>query len=751
MTESPEPGDRVANTIPNAADVSRTVQSGSIGGDVLTGGQKFAITAEQVVVAGHAGVPAMESVAPPRSASRIPATRLFLGRSAELARLDAVVGESGRAVVVAVHGLGGVGKSTLAARFAALHADRFSFTWWVVADSPSALTAGLAEVAAAVAPGTRALPLEERAELGVRWLASHDDWLLVLDNLTGPAEVADLLARVRTGTIIITSRLGVGWHAVATTVAVDVLPAAEAVALLSQIVLGQWPDADLIGAEDLCEELGHLPLAVEQAAAYLAQTRISPTAYLDLLSRFPARMFAATTEGSDAQRTMARVWHVTLDHLADTPLAGQLLHLIAWWSPDTIPRDLFSDASEPGVHEALGRLAAYSMITLGPATISVHRLVQAVTRTPDPADPHRHPDTIAEARDLATFALATYVAGLDPLLPANWHKYQAVLPHAQAVMDRTAPEDDTEDTGILLSELGGYLDGQDAESIAFHRRALDSRVRIFGPNHSETLAARNNLAYAHFAAGAEELATTLFSELLVDCERELGSAHLSTLMVMSNLAGMHRAAGEFDKASPLLEAVLAARERLLGPEHPHTLEARNNMAEIHWKVGDRARGRALFEANLADRGRVLGLDHPDTLVSRNNLAEFHRDAGELDQTISLLRTNLAECKRTLGPDHPLTLLTRNNLAGAYRMAGAVDRSLLLFEAALADRVRVSGPDHPHTLTLRNNLAGAYRDLGDLERAISLYEDTLSDATRVLGADHRTTRGIRNNLNRVRGL
>ncbi|WP_253890534.1 tetratricopeptide repeat protein [Actinokineospora diospyrosa] len=751
MTEPP-PADRVANTIPNAAEVSRVVQSGSIGGDVLTGGQKVTIGAgSQVVLSGNPAVPAMESLSPSQSASRIPPTRLFLGRSAELARLDAVVGESGRAAVVAVHGLGGVGKSTLAARFAGLHADRFSFVWWVVADSAAALATGLAEVSAAVAPETRSLPLEERAELGTRWLASHDGWLLVLDNLTGPAEVAELVARVRTGTIVITSRLGVGWQGVAATVAVDVLPAADAEELLARIVRDQWPDADLSGAEALCAELGWLPLAVEQAAAYLAQTMITPTVYLDLLSKYPARMFTATAEGSDAHRTMARIWHVTLDRLADTPLAGQLLHLLAWWAPEDIPRAFLSSTDELAVHEALGKLAAYNMITLGPTTITVHRLVQAVSRTPDPADPHRQPDDIATARDLASSTLASRVDGLDPERPADWPHYQAVLPHAQALMDRTAPEVDTPDMSALLSWLGSYLIGRGAVSVVFHRRAVHGRRRHHGPDHPETLAARNNLAHAYTAAGSVDQAIVLLTTLLADCMRALGSAHPGTLTVINNLAGAYREAGDIDQAFQLFEVALAERERVLGRAHPDTLATRSNMAEVHWRVGDRDQARVLMEATLAERERILGSDHPDTLTSRNNLAEMFREFGEVDRALALFQACLADCERTLGADHPHTSVVRNNLAGTYQTAGAVDRAIPLFEAALADRARLGSPDHPNVLGLRNNLAGAHRDLGDLDRAISLFEDAFRDATRILGADHRMTKVIQDNLDHVRRL
>ncbi|WP_285606638.1 tetratricopeptide repeat protein [Actinokineospora globicatena] len=539
-TTRADPGE-VANTIEGEISESKVVQAGTIGGDVVAG-QKVtganALVVGQVVLPAPV-VPAMESVSAPRSAGSVPAAGLFVGRSTELARLDAVVGQSRRAVVVAVHGLGGVGKSTLAARFAEVRADEFSFVWWVVADSPTALDAGLAQVSAAVAPETRTFPVEERVELGLRWLASHEDWLLVLDNLTGPADVAGLLERVQSGTIVITSRRSGGWQGVAETVAVDVLPEDDALELLSQIVRAEWPDADLTDAKTLCAELGWLPLAIEQAAAYLGQTKIIPTAYLDLLARYPARMFATTAEGADATRTMARVWHLTLDRLADTPLAMAILQVLAWWAPESIPRDFLTTmADTPDINDALGRLSAYSMITLTANTIDIHRLVQAVTRTPDPTDHHRAPDDIATARDLATTVLANAVRGLDPRLPPDWPEYQTVLPHAQALLDHTTPEDDTIPTCHLLSHLGNYLDGQGetTSAIAHHTRDAHSSNRILGPNHPNTLVSSNNLAYTYRAAGHLDRAIALFEEALSTSERALGVDHPITKLIRTNLA-----------------------------------------------------------------------------------------------------------------------------------------------------------------------------------------------------------------------
>ncbi|WP_461121124.1 tetratricopeptide repeat protein [Saccharothrix stipae] len=585
-----------------------------------SGGATFYQAGRDVTVRAAPAVPVMEELPAGSWVGRVPVVPgSFVGRTAELARLATAVARSGgRAVVVAVHGLGGVGKSTLAARFAESGAERYAPVWWITADAPAALDTGLADLAVALAPQTADLTLEQRVELAVRWLASHEGWLLVLDNLTGPADAAGLLERVRTGTVVITSRQAGGWRG--TTVAVDVLPPAEAVELLTRIVGEQWPGADLADAARLCEELGRLPLAIEQAGAYLAQTRITPTAYLDLLRRYPDRMFTATAEGGDAQRTAARVWRVTLDRLADTPLAGELLRRLAWYAPDDIPRTLIAgDEPEPDVVHALGRLAAYSMITLTADAVSVHRLVQAVTRTPDADDPHRQPDDITRACDTTVSLLVRAVAGADPGLPADWPAFQSVLPHGQALLDHT--NRDTDDLGVLANELSPYLLGQGdaATAIALFTRAMHGYGRLHGPDHPYTLAAQHNLGYAY------------------------------------------RLAGDLERSVALNEATLADRERVSGHDHPETLRSRNNLAHAYQSLGDLERAVAMFEATLADRERVFGPDHPGTLTSRNNLAHAYKATGDLRRAIPLYEAALADAERVMGSDHPVTRTIRANL------------------------------------------------------------------------------------------
>ncbi|MGW2273660.1 tetratricopeptide repeat protein [Streptomyces yangpuensis] len=697
--------------------------------------------------------PPAEVDAPPGLDKLRSRPHLFVGRTRELDRLDAALATPGRAVVQAVHGLGGIGKSTLAAHWAATRDHGCAPVWWINADSEAGVQQGLAELARALQQGLAKILLpEELAERALQWLATHTGWLLILDNVNDPEDIASLTQGPATGRLLITSRLATTWNHVATTVVrLDVLDPDESLDLLTRIITAAGP-RNLDGAAELCTELGHLPLAIEQAAAYLVENRLTtptPRAYLDLLAQDPADMYGDGVVGIKPERTVARVWRLTLDRITTLhPLAGDLLRTLAWYAPDHIPTTLLDGFAEPPArNKAIGLLTAYSMITPNPDTgsLSIHRLVQALARTPDPNDPHRTPDAINQARDRATTHLnAALPATWDD--PAKWPTWRALLPHTDSLADHTVEDTDTATTAHILNEAGLFLrnQGLPARAIKHLQRALASMERVLGPDHPDTLAFRNHLAGAYQSAGDLGRAIPLHEQTLADSERVLGPDHPNTLTSRNNLAGAYQSAGDLGRAISLFEQTLASMERVLGPDHPNTLTSRNHLAGAYWSAGD-GRAISLFEQTLADSERVLGPDHPIPLISRNDLAGAYWSAGDVGRAISLFEQTLADSERVLGPDHPDTLTSRNDLAGAYRSAGDVGRAIPLHEQTLTERTRVLGPDHPDTLTSRNDLAGAYRSAGDVGRAIPLHEQTLADSERVLGPDHPNTLTSRNNL------
>jgi tetratricopeptide (TPR) repeat protein len=525
----------------------------------------------------------VDQVAAPRGLTNVPGhAHAFVGRGDELAELDESLNASGGVIVAAVHGLGGIGKSTLAAHYAETTAGRLNPVWWITADSPHSMQAGLADLAVGLqfelAVG---LPLEMLAQRATRWLAAHSGWLLVLDNVTDPADVAPLLDQTLTGRVLVTSRLAEGWHRYSAHVMrLDVLTEEQAVDLLIRITNQDRSDPELDGAVTLVRELGFLPLAVEQVAAYLHQNRLSPRAYLDLLAKYPAAMYDEAARGSASERTIARIWRLTLDGLADTPLAEAILLALAWYGPEEIPRSLLGRlADPPQVQRALGALAAYNMITLAGDAITVHRLVQAVARTPDEGDPHRESDTIDAARDLATAMLFDTLPD-DYQDPAKWPAWRLLLPHINALLANASPDTDSIKTGHLLNETGLFLDaqGRTDDAIARFQRAIAAYERLLDDEDPEILTPQHNLA-------------VVYSDL-----------------------------GNVDKSIPLLQQILAKRGRILGSDHIFTLTTKNNLGSAYQAAGDLVRAVKIFKQTFADRKRALSVDHPHTLSSQNNVA-----------------------------------------------------------------------------------------------------------------------------------
>ncbi|MFK0256181.1 FxSxx-COOH system tetratricopeptide repeat protein [Streptomyces sp. NPDC090445] len=674
----------------------------------------------------------------------------FVGRGDELDLLDAALNTPGSALVQAVHGLGGIGKSALAAHWAATRPHGHTPVRWITADSPAGVQQGLADLATALQPALTSLlrqPAEALAEYALQWLATHTGWLLVLDNVNDPADIAHLLARAPAGRFLITSRLAASWPAAATVVRLDVLGPAESLALLTRVTTAAGP-RDLDGAAELCEELGHLPLALKQVGAYLAQnTLTTPRAYLALLAGHPAAMYRQGSATTRADDTIARIWNITLDRItALEPLATDLLRILAWYAPENIPVTLLGSlADPPAVNNAIGLLIAYSMITPEPetGTVAVHRLVQALGRTPEEGDPHRSPEAVAEGRTAAVALLAAAVPEDAPRADAS---VRHLLPHIDAWVANSAGHDPLPSADGLFLSTATSLIRQDLQhrAVPYLKRVLHAYEHEMGTEHRFTLALRVALASAYEEAGDITRAIPLFESALAGRHDLLGPDHPATVVTRILLAGAHEAAGRTEPAIDQLKAALDDSLRLFGPDDQRTLMARNNLAHAHGSAGRPDLAIPLYTEVLARQEDKAGRDHRNTLTARNNLAYAHSSAGRPDLAIPLYTELLSDVRCVLGPDHPHTLSIAHNLASVYCDIGDLAQATALYERTADDRARVLGTAHPDTLTSRSDLALAYNDAGD-ERAVALAEAVLADRRRVLPPDHPDVMTSVNNL------
>lgn len=341
---------------------------------------------------------------------------LFQGREEMLTRLRESLASApaGRATAIAgkaVHGLGGVGKTRLAVEYAWQHAAEYSTVLFVGAQSPADLRRNLA---ALCAPSVLNLPEQEATEEEVReaavlrWLQETLGWLLILDNVDSEdaaAAVDALVARLHGGHVLLTGRLA-RWGAEIEPIELDVLTEEAATGFLLARTEGRRraTKEDSAMASALARELGYLPLALEQAGAYIAERRLTLAAYVDQWrSRRDQVLTWFDPQVSHYPASVAVTWQTSFDRLSAP--ARRLLQRLAWLGPEPIPEslldrtvpDLPEPKSERDRRDALIELETYSLVTRAAETptFTVHRLVQDVTRRSLRNDPGNA--TLAEA------------------------------------------------------------------------------------------------------------------------------------------------------------------------------------------------------------------------------------------------------------------------------------------------------------------------------------------------------------------
>ncbi|MBB5079242.1 AAA family ATPase [Nonomuraea endophytica] len=538
-------------------------------------------------------VPATTVQAPAR-VLRLRSTRaaagLFVGREKEHAALAKAMRRRSGGTALVLTGLGGIGKSTLAGRYALDQVGRRNPIWWIDAEDPAQIDFGLEALARQLYPeGSPERPVE----WAMQWLASHQGWLLILDNVTRPPEVAELIGSLPGGRFLVTSRQGVGWEGIATPIRLGVLSAGDAVKMLDRRVA----DRGLLdGGEELCDALGGLPLAIEMAGHYIGQNQVSARTYLRCLSGDGA-VLDWTPAGGDLDRTVARTWQVTLDRIAARhgPLPGRILATLAWLAPDDIPTSLFPD--EDAYVAAFGHLAAYGLVTRSGDALSVHRLVQAVSKVPG-------------SRHQAGHTLRT--AWTDGPEPAD-----RLAPHFAAFVAAggLAELDDT--SADLAVAYGVHLARTVSrqEAVAF----LDSTMAAHeGSGHPALLSMRTTLAQLRTPLDPLDVTIAEFERLVADKQRVLGPGTLDTLETRLELGGLYARREDDRLTFAHYRQLITDAERALGRHHSLTLQAKWNLAEAYldadreWRAGHTVMVLVLWFSVLTGLEETRGRDDETT-------------------------------------------------------------------------------------------------------------------------------------------
>jgi class 3 adenylate cyclase/tetratricopeptide (TPR) repeat protein len=686
----------------------------------------------------------------------------FSGREAELAAVHEALRSDG--AIVVVHGMGGVGKSSIAREYGWRNRDAYSIIWWLNAQTDAGIIDGLVRLGAMFVKGLD--QLDDRRAAAERVVNSvlggfDKPVLLVFDNLEEEGLLRTWLPR--TARALATSR-DTAWSTDITAIPLPVWTLDTAADYLLRA--SGRSDVNAQTAQAITQALGALPLALSHAAAALRNLRmVSPQRYLERVNEH----LKNAPRGAEYPRSVFATFSTAIAQ-AEQQAAGAaaVLCFAASFAPDAIPDELFRQSSEryaedlrPSLangaaldlrsavadelrlDEALGALDRLSLLAFAPdsMTYTVHRLVQFA------------------ARDLAGGASNAWaqsaVAVADAAFPepefATWPQCGRLLPHARAALDALASETGVLPAGRLFHRCGVYLWRRGEYSVGelLCTRALAIRERALGPDHPDVGRSLSSLGNVYVLQGRYDEGVHVLTRALAIREKSLGPDHPDVARSLNNLGTLCAQQGRYDDGTPMFARALVIWEKSLGPDHPDVARSLNNLGNNYTQQGRYAEAEPLLRRALAVWEKAGGCNNPDVPYSLINLGDLYREQGRYAEAESVLKRALAIWEKALGADHADVAHALNGLARVHHEQGRYDEAERLHAQALAIREKALSSDHPYVAQSLEHLANVYAMQGRYDEATLLHTRALAILESALGPDHPQTRDAREKLGKIR--
>lgn len=709
----------------------------------------------------------------------------FTGRDGELDALGAWSTETPVGVRCQfLSGMGGVGKTQLAAAYVAARAEVFDIVAWIRSErGPAADLAALGWQLGLRSDGRT--PGEVAADVWAHLATTSRTWLVVLDNVDDLAMLRDVPVSGN-GEVLVTTRVRGGREAIGAEVTVSTLdPEAAAYYLVARS--GRVGEID--EATRLSEALGHLPLALAHAGSYCdVDSGLSFSEYRVMIDELRAEMLFDTSGELFYEQTVAATWTASIERAAARSSRSRpVLEAASFLAPDGIPRELFVPSDVTAVQrkqavDALQALAGASLAEVDGRTVRVHRLLQKVVR-----------DSLDEAstRQAVSFCISGVSRMMpdDPFDPELWPAWLDLAPHLWALSG--VAHVDGIDGHALMRMLCRFVEfelasGEPAEALRAADLAVRASLKLFDAGGLSVVRARRLRLDALHLAGDDHAAMLEGEALVAEAAALSDGVALDVFAARCTLIETYEALRRSTQAIAHGEALLGALTTAVGPDHHLAQRSRRAVAASFLSVGRSydavwlleraiddlpdlssvalerfstsivlaagyratgqiARAVTLGEALVRQCVDALGSTHLTTLSARFDLASTYRSAGRLDAAMAFEAEVVGERTRLLGPRHSDTLWAVGNLGLSYQSAGRTQEAIEVAEQVVADRREAFGDDHSTTLTAIANLAISLRAAGRFDEAIALQERLVTDRTRVIGAEHFSTLSARDHL------
>jgi serine/threonine protein kinase/Tfp pilus assembly protein PilF len=651
--------------------------------------------------------------------------------------------------VIAIYGLGGMGKTQIALEYTLRHSKEYSVVWWLRADEQPLLASEFAALAVKLDLPVKYLNEVEIIGNTKFWLANNSGWLLVFDNAEGPVDIKKFLPESSTGHIIITTR-NPNWGGLAKTISINEWDIEESV----EFLLKRTKDKDKESASNLAITLGNLPLALEQAGAYIEGSGRPIADYLALFKKHQKKLLSRG-KPADYPDTVATTWEISFRKLKnESQAAVELLNLCSFLATDHIPMSMISDGSKHlpqaladvvsdpiDFDDAVSSIRAYSLIDRTGDYLSLHRLVQTIT----------HDKLVDEEKKswietLIRILLDAFV--FDKENVETWETCSSLLPHALTIKDDSETFDlISENLGSLLNIVGLYLfnRGQYLVSKSFIERAISILGRIYEENDTILLEAIQSLGIVEHNLGNLKVAKKIYERVINTYIKLFGSNHPKMTKTLNHLGLVLRDTKELDEALKNLEKAYEIDMKFYGKNHPDVARDLSNIGNIYFDLCNFEKARECFERSKEIFKEILGMDHPSVAYLLNNLGRIFQELGDFAKAKDNFENAISLSESKLGKEHPQVVSLLPNLGRVYHQLGDLTKAKTILEYALSMNEKVFGKIHLQVAYASLFLALLLKNIGEIEKAKDLLNRALSISRHFLNEDHEFTQKIKNNL------
>jgi tetratricopeptide (TPR) repeat protein len=659
----------------------------------------------------------------------------------------------------AISGLGGIGKTQIAVEYAYRYCDDYQAILWARADTHKELVSDFVSIAKELdIPEQGVQDQSQVVEAVKRWLRNQINWLFIFDNADDPTIIYDYLPEHISGKVLITTRAqSVGEQALS--IEIDKMEPKEGSLFLLRRAKIISPESSLedaskairIEAEAISELMDGLPLALDQAGAYIEETKCGLIRYRELYKQRQTDLLKRRGRSgitSSHPESVTTTFSLCFEKVQQNNHAAvELLQLCAFLYPDAIPLEIITEGasdlspilqsivSDPlELDKAIEELLKYSLVHRDSDTnmLAIHRLVQAVIKDGMKEDVQRQWAGLAVRAVNRTFPDVEF---------ATWPYCQRYLLHAQAcAMLIELWNMISLDAARLLSQSGVYLrvraQYEDAEKFCI--KALAIRKQIQGEEHNDVINSINDLALLHRAQGQYDQAEQLFKQTLAIQERSLGREHLEVAEILNNLGLLYYDQEKYSQGKQLHSRALEIWEKVLGPEHPNVARGLNNLAIFYNAQHEYNRAESLLIRALTIYEKAFAAHHPNVASILNNLGRLCYAQSKYTQAEDYYMRALKIYEQTLGSEHPSIAPILSNLAILYSDQSKYEQSESYYCRAIPIYEQTFGSEHLVTIERLQDLAEIYYVQDKYTQAEPIFNRVFAIYKKTKGQKHPDT-------------